>query len=171
MDGPCHDFWWRSENFLISIIVNGTHPLQGQLPLGLSKAAECCCLACPEMTSEPGSQEPRSSVGWPKRSWWLWWLRGHPGVKVKGQTSGQGQRSGRGDPWPRPDLWPWPPDDPATTTTTRTVLVTLHYSQDSHPFPISAHFSKATVQFQGLGLDHNRLSWLCNFPKTVLFSL
>ncbi len=30
------------------------------------------------------------------------------------------------------DLWPWPPDDPATTTMTRLVAVTLHYSHILH---------------------------------------
>ena len=39
-------------------------------------------------------------VGWPKPFRWLWWLRGHPGVKVKGQGHGKrlrsGQRSDRG---------------------------------------------------------------------------
>ena len=32
-----------------------------------------------------------SSVGWLKRSRWLWWLWGHPGVKIKGQVEVKGQ--------------------------------------------------------------------------------
>ncbi len=37
-----------------------------------------------------------SSVGWVKRAGWLWWLRGHPGVKVKVK--------GQGEVWPDLDL-------------------------------------------------------------------